>query len=244
VLDLFLAAMQQEGLGKILAEPTLVARSGELAAFLVGGEIPIPVVQGTSQGLNNVTVVFKNFGVNVEFTPTVLSPQRIHLQVAPEVSEPDFNFGTTIGGTTVPAFNTRRASTSVELADGQTFAIAGLLREDIRSTVEKIPALGELPVLGALFRSEQFQKQQTELVLLVTPHLVKPLDPGRPTLPTDHYIEPNDYEFYLLGRLEGRREGPLFGRRTGADAGGAPGEGLLGDHGYRMPVPAPREEGR
>ncbi len=242
---LFLEALQREGLGKVLAEPTLVARSGETANFLVGGEIPIPVVQGNSTGVNNVTIVFKDFGVNVEFTPTVLSPERIHLLVAPEVSEPDFNFGTTVSGTTVPAFRTRRASTGVELADGQTFAIAGLLREDITTAVNKIPALGELPIFGTLFRSQAFEKNQTEMMLIVTPHLVKPMGPGEIELPTDHYIEPNDFEFYVRGQIEGRHPNTgatadITSNNLDDNAPVSEAGGLIGDFGYRVPVPAPK----
>ncbi len=241
--DLFLEALQVEGLGKILAEPTLVARSGEMANFLVGGEIPIPVVQGGT-GVNNVTVIFKRFGVNVEFTPTVLSPDRIHLLIAPEVSEPDFNSGTTVSGTTVPAFRTRRASTGVELSDGQSFAIAGLLREDITTMVNKIPGLGEVPILGSLFRSQAFEKSQTELMLIVTPRLVKPLGPGRIALPTDHYIDPTDYEFYVLGQIEGRHpmtdpNAPTTSSIFKNDAPVSEAGGLIGDFGYRVAVPAP-----
>ncbi len=202
VYEVFLDLLQEEGLAKILAEPTVVARSGESASFLVGGEVPIPIAQGGAFG--SITVMFKKFGVGVNFTPTVLSSDRIHLEVEPEVSEPDFSFGTTISGFTVPAFSTRRAATAVELGDGQSFAIAGLLRDDVTELVSKFPVLGDVPVLGTLFRSSQFQKKETELVLIVTPHLVKPLEPGRPPLPTDHFVEPSAFEFYFFGALEGR----------------------------------------
>jgi len=201
-LQVFLDVLHERGLSKILAEPTLVARSGESASFLVGGEVPIPIAQGGAFG--SITVEFKDFGVGVGFTPTVLSPDRIHLEVRPEVSEPDFSFGTDISGIVVPGFNTRRAATAIELGDGQSFAIAGLLRDDVVELVGQYPWLGQVPVLGALFRSSQFQKRETELVIIVTPHLVKPLGPGPHPLPTDHFIEPNAYEFYFLGLLEGR----------------------------------------
>ncbi|HEY5658574.1 MAG TPA: type II and III secretion system protein family protein [Myxococcota bacterium] len=201
-LQVFLDVLDERGLSKILAEPTLVARSGESASFLVGGEVPIPIAQGGAFG--SITVQFKDFGVGVGFTPTVLSPERIHLEVRPEVSEPDFSFGTDISGIVVPGFNTRRAATAIELGDGQSFAIAGLLRDDVVELVGQYPWLGQIPLLGALFRSSQFQQRETELVIIVTPRLVKPLGPGQHALPTDHFIEPNAFEFYFLGLLEGR----------------------------------------
>jgi pilus assembly protein CpaC len=242
-VDFFLEALQQDGLVKLLAEPTLVARSGDTARFLVGGEVPIPVVQQTT-GSSSITIQYKKFGVSVEFTPTVLSGNRIHLQVSPEVSEPDFNFGTTIFGTTIPAFITRRASTGIELSDGQSFAIAGLLREDVVSRVDEFPILGDIPILGALFRSTKFRKRQTELVLIVQPRLVKPLGPDPVALPTDFYVEPTDWELYALGRMQSRSSTTVGrdaarGFRVDPDQQG----GLIGKFGYRVPVPAPRGEG-
>lgn len=203
--DVFFNILHDKGLGKILAEPTLVARSGESANFLVGGEVPIPIAQGGAFG--SITVEFKQFGVGVAFTPTVLAPDRIHLDVETEVSEPDFAFGTSVAGFSVPAFNTRRAATGVELGDGQSFAIAGLLRDDVNELVSQYPVLGEIPILGALFRSSEFQREETELVLIVTPRLVKPSPPGPRPLPTDFFVEPNAFEFYLLGAIEGHGSG-------------------------------------
>ncbi len=219
-LAVLLDALDERGLGKVLAEPTLLARSGETASFLVGGEVPIPVAQGGAFG--SITVEFKDFGVGLSFTPTVLGPDRLHLQVAPEVSDVDFTLGTEVGGTVVPGFVTRRASTAVELKDGQSFAIAGLLSDTVRQLSGRYPLLGDIPVLGNLFRSSLFQKNQTELVIIVTPHLVKPLGPGPHPLPTDSFIEPNALEFYLLGRLEGY---------PGETA--QPG-GMIGDVGHRV----------
>ncbi|MBW2424143.1 MAG: type II and III secretion system protein family protein [Deltaproteobacteria bacterium] len=201
-LDVFLDVLDEKGLSKILAEPQLVARSGETANFLVGGEVPIPVAQGGAFG--SITVEYKQFGVGVGFTPTVLGPDRIHLEVRPEVSEIDFSFGTEVEGLVIPGFNTRRAATAVELGDGESFAIAGLLRDDLVELSGQYPILGQIPVLGALFRSSQYQKRATELVIIVTPRLVKPMTGGDFALPTDHFIEPSALEFYLLGRLEGR----------------------------------------
>ena len=203
LLDIFLDVAQSNGLAKVLARPTLMARSGQVASFLAGGEIPIPIAQGGAFG--SISVDYKQFGVAVEFAPTVLGPNRIHLEVSPEVSEPDFSIGTVSQGIFTPGFRTRRSSTSVDLADGQTFAIAGLLSEQMNEVAEKYPILGDIPILGALFRSMTFQSNETELVILVTPRLVKPLPAGRARLPTDSFAEPNDFEFYLLGALESQR---------------------------------------
>ncbi|MDL1983395.1 MAG: type II and III secretion system protein family protein [Deltaproteobacteria bacterium] len=195
----FVEALKENGLVKILAEPTLIALSGQTANFLAGGEFPIPV----PQGLGTVAIEYKSFGVGLSFTPTVLSEDKISIKVAPEVSELDFSAALSIGGFVVPGLSTRKASTVVELADGQSFAIAGLLKETVRDSMSKFPLLGDIPILGALFRSRAFQKNETELIIIVTPHLVKPLDPARQTLPTDFYIEPDDTEIYLLGLMEG-----------------------------------------
>ena len=195
----FIDALKENGLVKILAEPTLVTLNGQEARFLAGGEFPVPVPQDRDV----ITITFKPFGVGLSFTPTVLSNDKISMRVAPEVSELDFSIAVVLQGFVVPGLTTRRAATVIELANGQSFAIAGLLRESVRETVAKFPVLGDIPVLGALFRSTAFQKNETELIIIVTPHLVKPLDMARQTLPTDQYIEPNDFEWYLLGSLEG-----------------------------------------
>lgn len=200
-LDLFIEAIQSEGLIKILAEPTLVARSGESAEFLVGGEVPIPIPQSGNFGA--ITIEFKQFGVAVNFTPTVLGSGRIYMDVRTEVSEPDLTLGVDAGGFTVPAFKTRRAATAVELRDGESFAIAGLLRDDITEAVNEFPGLGDIPILGALFRSTQFERKKSELVMIATPRLVKPLPAGRPELPTDHLIVPSALELFFHGSLEG-----------------------------------------
>lgn len=199
----FIDALKEEGLTKVLAEPTLITLSGKSANFLAGGEFPIPVPQPSGVG-TTITIQYKPFGVGLWFTPTVLSGNKINIQVAPEVSDLDFTNAIQISGFVVPSLTTRRVSTSVELADGQSFAIAGLLRDNIREVVQKFPVLGDIPILGALFRSTSFQKSETELIVIVTPHLVKPLDLAKQTLPTDQYIEPDDFEFYLLGKLEGQ----------------------------------------
>jgi len=208
----FIDALKENGMIKILAEPTLISLSGQTASFLAGGEFPIPVPQRDS-----VTIEYKSYGVGLTFTPTVLNTGKISLKVAPEVSELDYSNVITIYGYVVPALTTRRASTVIELADGQSFAIAGLIKETTRQVVAKFPLLGDIPILGALFRSTSFQKNESELVIIVTPRLVKPLDLARQALPTDQYVEPDDFEFYLLGALEGRQESPLLNREGGME---------------------------
>lgn len=196
----FIDALKQDGLVKILAEPTLVSLSGQTATFLAGGEFPIPV----PQGLGTVAIEYKSFGVGLSFTPTVLSENKIGIKVESEVSELDFSIAAQFQGYVVPGLTTRKASTVIELADGQSFAIAGLLSESVRDVLDKFPLLGDIPILGTLFRSRQFQKHETELIIIATPHLVKPLDIEKQTLPTDYYKEPDDTEFYILGFMEGR----------------------------------------
>jgi pilus assembly protein CpaC len=193
----FVQALKEDGLVKILAEPTLIALSGQTADFLAGGEYPVPVPSE-----DGIAIEYKRFGVYLSFTPTVLSEDKISIKVNPEVSELDFSIALSIGGYTVPGLSKRGATTVVELADGQSFAIAGLLKETVRDSISKVPLLGDIPVLGALFRSRAFQKNETELVIIATPHIVKPLDSARQTLPTDFYIEPDDTEIYILGLME------------------------------------------
>ena len=201
-LDIFIEAIQSDGLIKILAEPNLVARSGGSAEFLVGGEVPIPIPQSGSFG--TITVEFKPFGVGVQFTPTVLTSNRIYLDVSTEVSEPNPTLGLESGGMKIPGFNTRRAATALELGDGESFAIAGLLRDDVNESISELPGLGDLPIFGALFRSTEFERKQTELVIIVTPRLVRPGPMGRPPLPTDHFVVPTAVEFFLHGSMEAR----------------------------------------
>ncbi len=216
----FIDALQQDGLIKILAEPTLIALSGQTADFLAGGEFPVPV----PQGLGTVAIEYKPFGVGLSFTPTVLSPDKISIKVIPEISELDFGTALRIEGFVVPGLRTRRVSTVVELGDGQSFAIAGLLSETIVDNLNKYPFLGSIPILGALFRSRSFQKRETELVIVITPHLIKPFDMAKQTLPTDFYIEPSDIDIYLWGRMEGKK-----------DVSGVRGE-VDGVFGYTMPM--------
>ncbi|HSF33002.1 MAG TPA: type II and III secretion system protein family protein [Candidatus Tectomicrobia bacterium] len=226
----FIDALKENGLVKILAEPTLVTLSGQSANFLAGGEFPIPVPQ--EEGA--ITIEFKTFGVGLSFAPTVLNDKKISMTVSPEVSDLDFANAVVIAGGVVPALTTRRASTTIELADGQSFAIAGLLRENVRQVVSKFPLLGDIPILGVLFRSTSFQKNETELVIIVTTHLVKPLDMAKQTLPTDAYIEPDDFEFYLLGVLEGRGAGQTT-RKSRAFPTPNEKAGLEGKFGHLVP---------
>jgi pilus assembly protein CpaC len=193
-------ALKEDGLAKVLAEPTLIALSGQSANFLAGGEFPVPI----PQGLGTTAIEYKKFGVSLNFTPTVLGANRINVQVTPQVSELDFSTAVQFSGFVIPGLTTRTATTTIELGDGQSFAIAGLLRENIVESIHKFPLLGDIPILGVLFRSQSFLKNETELIIVVTPRLVKPLDVAKTSLPTDFYIEPSDGEFYLQGLLEGR----------------------------------------
>jgi len=205
----FLDLLKQQNLGRVLAEPNLVTTSGQQASFLAGGEYPIPVPQSSATGGTTITVEYKKFGVQLEFTPTVLNDSKIAVKVHPTVSELDNTFGQTFvlpGGYVVPGLRTREMNTQVEVNDGQTFAIAGLLSDNSRTILRKFPVLGDIPVLGVLFRSDEYQKNLTELVALVTPHLVKPMAPGAARLPTDKWIEPTDVDFYLLGLDQGRQK--------------------------------------
>ena len=204
-------ALAEEGLVTVLAEPNLTALSGETASFLAGGEFPIPVASDD----NEIEIEFKEFGISLSFTPTVLSQNRISLRVRPEVSELSDNGAITIGGLTIPALATRRAETTVELGSGQSFAVGGLLSNDVQNTVSKFPGLGDLPVLGTLFRSHRFQTNETELVILVTPYLVNPVSEPILASPTDGYQAPNDVERILEGRLHHAKIKPSYGDLQG-----------------------------
>ena len=228
----FIDALKEEGLLKVMAEPTLITMSGKSANFLAGGEFPIPVPQPSGTG-TTITVEYKPFGVGLNFSPVVLSSKKISMQVAPEVSDLDFSNAIQVSGFVIPALTTRRVSTTVELGDGQSFAIAGLLKDNVREVVSKFPLLGDIPILGVLFRSSSFQKNETELIIIVTPHLVKPLNLAKQTLPTDQYIEPNDFEFYLLGALEGSKKEDRPAGPSSSDA--RRGMKLEGEFGHAMP---------
>ncbi|WP_233253682.1 type II and III secretion system protein family protein [Limnohabitans sp. 2KL-1] len=202
-----LTAEMKKGLVKVLAEPTITAISGQEGSFLAGGKIFIPVPQTSASGGTTITLEEKEFGVGLRFLPTVLEDGLINLRVTPEVSELS-QLGTTVKGlggqsSLLPSITTRRASTTVQLRDGESFAIGGLVKSNVTETIKAFPLLGELPVLGALFRSTAFQTDKSELLFVVTPRLAKVLPPDY-ALPTDAYIQPTRSEFFLNGQLEGR----------------------------------------
>ncbi len=188
---------ERKGLVSTLANPNLTALSGETSTFLAGGEIPIPI----SQGLGAVSVEYKQYGISLVYTPTVLSDGRISLRVRPEVSQLTSAGAVTINGTTIPALTTRRAETTVELGSGQSMMIAGLLQNNHNNSITQAPGLGDVPVLGALFRSNAFQRDETELVIVITPYLVKPVNANEIVLPTDGYKAAGDLDRVFLGTL-------------------------------------------
>lgn len=208
--EVVLEASRQNGLAKVLAEPTVTTLTGQQATFISGGEFPVPVPGGD----NDVTVTFKEFGVGVKFLPTVLNSDHINLKMNIEVSELANNNAFALGVENsdavffIPALTKRGASSTVELRNGQTIGIAGLISDNLRESIDKLPGIGDLPILGNLFRSQQFISGQTELVIFVTPHLAKPINRNEIRLPTDKFVPPNDYEFYILGRLDGREPAP------------------------------------
>lgn len=216
-------AQKNDGLVRILAEPNIMAISGQSASFLSGGKIFIPVSQepASATGVARIGLEEKEFGVGLKFTPTVLDG-RINLKVVSEVSELSQTGSpfSTIGGVTaiIPSMSTRRVDTTVQLADGQSFVVAGLIKNNVTEALNRIPGLGEVPVMGALFRSTEFQTDQTELMFVVTPRLVKPLNTAA-TLPTDNHIVPSRVDVHLMGRSEGTATVPL---RAAADATPAP----------------------
>ena len=203
IFNLVLDAAKEQGLAKILAEPTLTTLTGQEATFLSGGEFPIPIPQGD----RSVTISFKDFGIQLKVLPVVLAGDRINARLDISVSELSnatsvlINPSQTNASFVVPSLTRRSATGTVELADGQTIALAGLFSDNLRSLVTKFPGLGSMPVLGALFRSQDYREGSTELVILVTPRLARPIDPKRLELPTDRYREPTDWDFYMLGRL-------------------------------------------
>ena len=194
--DIIIKALEERGLARRLAEPNLITLSGETASFLAGGEFPFPVAASNDQ----ITIEFKQFGVALAFTPTVLSNGLINLKIVPEVSELDATSAVTIGNIRIPGLVVRRAKTTVELRDGQSFAIAGLLQHTHAKNQAQLPWLGQVPVLGTLFRSAEYQKQETDLVIIVTPRLVQPKPPGgKLATPFDGKIPTADPEFFSTG---------------------------------------------
>ncbi len=222
VLDL----AETDGLITTLAQPNLTALSGETASFLAGGEIPIPVAQaGTA---STITVEYKEYGVSLAFTPTVLGDGRISIRVRPEVSQLTSVGSIQQGGFTVPALSTRRAETTVELGSGQAFMIGGLMSNTQNNAIDKAPVLGDLPIIGALFRSTRFKRSETELMIIVTPYLVKPVSANQIALPTDGFKSPNDFQQviggqHFLGETGGKRPVPKQADPVTVPSGGAAG---------------------
>ena len=198
--DALINMLEQKGVARALAEPNLVALSGDTASFLAGGEYPIPV----AGSLGQVTVDYKKYGVGLAFTPTVLGGGLINMKIEPEVSQIDPNHTVSVAaGVSVPALIVRRASTTVELRDGQSFVIGGLLQTTGHHTIDQLPWLGSIPVLGTLFSSKSYQRDETDLAIIVTPHLVRPARPGDLIkTPLDDSLPPNDVDFFLLGKTE------------------------------------------
>ncbi|WP_322040381.1 type II and III secretion system protein family protein [Burkholderia diffusa] len=230
-------AQNTDNLVKILAEPNLVTISGQEATFLAGGKIFIPVPQSSGTGTSTITLQEEEFGVALKFTPTVLGNGRISLKVAPEVSELSQTgvtlSATNIGGTSIlPLITTRRASTTVQMGDGESFAIGGLIKDNASGALKAIPGVGEVPVLGALFRSTSFQQDRTELIFVITPHLVRPLQTADVPLPTDSFSKPNEADVYATGNMEGRK-----GVRK---AGAQPASGAMNAPQTPAPAPAPQ----
>lgn len=233
-LDVLSAIDIGETIGQVttLANPNLTARSGETANFLAGGEIPIPV----AQGLGTTTVEYKQYGISLAFTPTVLSDGRISLRVRPEVSQLTSAGAVQLNGVTIPALSTRRSETTVELGSGESMVIGGLLQNSHNNTITKTPGLGDVPVLGALFRSNGFQRNETELVIVITPYLVKPVNANQIVLPTDGYKAPNDLERVLLGSLSGKDKSGDRPKPSMAPADGQPAVGAFSPAPTNQPV--------
>lgn len=223
-------ALERKGLIRTLAQPNIIALSGETANFLAGGEFPVPVAVTQN---NQIAIEFKQFGVGLAFTPTLLEDGLINLLVAPEVSSLDPAAGLTLANLRIPGLKVRRARTTLELRDGQTFALAGLIQSDFRDTVNAVPLLGRIPIIGALFRSSDFERLETELVILVTPRIVRPVTAGTALQsPTDRILEPTDTDFFLLGKTERREQpGTILPLPGPASAINKPG-GVAAEHGH------------
>lgn len=201
-IDGFLNALEQKGVVRTLAQPNLIALSGDTASFLAGGEFPFPVANRN----DNITIEFRQFGIGLAFTPTVLAGGVINLKVVPEVSQLDQRNAVRIKGVEIPSLTVRRANTTVELRDGQSFAIAGLYQNDYANMAQQTPWIGNVPVLGALFRSTRFQRNETELVILVTPHLVSPVDDVKDLhTPLASETEPGEADLFLNGHVRGQK---------------------------------------
>jgi pilus assembly protein CpaC len=227
-VDVLISALEEKGLARKLAEPDLVALSGDTASFLAGGEYPVPSVQSSSGTAPVITTEYKAYGVQLTFVPTVLANGIINLRLTPSVSELDYRNAVAIAGTIVPGLSKREARTVIELRDGQSFAIAGLLQSNRLTDISQLPWLGSVPVLGALFRSTAYQQNETDLVVIVTPHLVAPAVPGQAlATPFDKQLPGNDIDLFLMGRPEVRKQYVDY-----LTAGGQ----LDGPYGHIMPL--------
>ena len=221
-VNTWLQAQINSGLIKILAEPNIMAISGQDGEFLSGGIVYLPIVQSTGTGGNVITLQPQNYGVGVKFTPTVLAEGRINLKVSPQVSEVQSQGITVTAGsstTVFPSITTRQASTTVQLYDGQSFAIGGLIKNNVVEIISAFPGLANIPIIGALFRSSSFKADRSELLIVVTPHIVKPLN-QRPGLPTDKIIQPTATEFFIEGKLEGAPKEATEKNDTSIEKGG------------------------
>jgi pilus assembly protein CpaC len=225
-INLMLEALETKGLVRTLAEPNLVAISGNEAGFLAGGEFPVPVADG-----DGVKIDYKPFGIELNFKPVVVDGDLIQLTVETAVSALDPSQSIVISGTTIPSFSRREAKTVVEMRDGQSMAIAGLLQDNFTDANSQVPWLGDVPVLGALFRSANYQRDQSELVIIVTPHLVTPVHGDSLTLPTDRVRIPNESELFLLGNVSGKRKNAVS---KSSATGAVSSQEFTGSYGYVM----------
>ncbi len=229
----FIQALRQNNLARILAEPNLVAMSGQKASFLAGGEFPVPVPQSGTGGSATITIDYREFGVRLSFVPVVLGDGRIRLKLTPEVSDLDFSSPLVISGSRIPIVNKRTVTTVIELNDGQTFAIAGLLNNSVAASKDVVPGLGDLPVLGALFRSVRYERKETELVVLVTPKIVGAMNPDQVSaVPGEHWRHPSEAQLFLQQDLGGQEEIPV---QRVQDRDGKP----MSDAGNAAPTTAP-----
>ncbi|MDQ2878396.1 MAG: pilus assembly protein N-terminal domain-containing protein, partial [Pseudomonadota bacterium] len=237
-----LDAGETDGQVTTLANPNLSAISGETATFLAGGEIPIPIAQGGTNGA--ISVEYKQYGVSLAFTPTVLADGRISLRVRPEVSQLTSDGAVQISGTIIPALSTRRVETTLEMGSGQSMMIAGLLQNSNNNQITKTPGAGDLPILGALFRSNAFKRNETELVVVITPYLVKPVNANEIVLPTDGYKAPTDLGRVFMGQLGGGQSGEDRPKPTMAVPNNAPAFGATAPVLPMAPAPAPQQPSR
>lgn len=238
----FITALRQNNLLRVLAEPNLVAVSGQEADFLAGGEFPVPVPQAGAGGSTTITIEYREFGVKLRFVPIVLGDGRIRLKVSPEVSDLDFTSAVNIAGVQVPGLRKRNLTTTVEMYEGQTFAVAGLLDNAVAASKDVTPLLGDLPIVGALFRSVRYQRRETELVVLVTPVLVSAMNPDQvPLAPGEHWRHPTEAELFWDRDLGGdRHDAAADGSAPATQPSGRPAK-FRGSYGFNPPPPAAKQ---